>query len=499
MPLTRLDDSIEAVVVGRVEGRRCGIACTRVPGRVPAEATALAPPHSPTSRTSRADRDWCSRCASPSSRSCRRRAASTRLRRRWTTSPASGSSKAPSCSPGPTRSGRSAATSRALARSGVAVETVPIVRGTAQSGGRLTSEAFDFFDAKIRDGLLEAGALDGIVMLLHGAASADGLDDVEGALLDSVRARRRTVTASRRDARPPRQRDRANDAQRRHRDGLPHPTARSVRDRSRPHPSRRAAVRRRDRSDDGVAQAADDDAPGAVPDGAWTDEGAVRPRAGDGERPASADGLAVPDAVLARRRGGGVVDRRRDRRRARRSPTSWPSSSPSWPGRCATSSSGPRASRSTTRCAAPTRSDGNTVLLSDTGDSVLGGSGGDSTVILEAILPTGHRRPGARADDRQRRRRRARRGRCRRDGHPVARWPLDTAVHAARGHRRGARRRRRSWSTRRICPRGGINMGRCVAFEVGPVTLLVTEFAGVGGHPSGGVPPRRRRARATIR
>ena len=64
---------------------------------------------------------------------------------------------------------------------------MPIVRGTAQSGGRLTREAFEFFDAKVRDGLAGAGELDGVVMLLHGAASADGLDDVEGALLDSVR------------------------------------------------------------------------------------------------------------------------------------------------------------------------------------------------------------------------------------------------------------------------------------------------------------------------
>ena len=41
-----------------------------------------------------------------------------------------------------------------------------------------------------------------------------------------------------------------------------------------------------------------------------------------------------------------------------------------------------------------------TVLLSDTGDSVLGGSGGDSTVILDAILRAGIRGRAARADDR---------------------------------------------------------------------------------------------------
>ncbi|MEO7372205.1 MAG: M81 family metallopeptidase, partial [Ilumatobacteraceae bacterium] len=74
-----------------------------------------------------------------------------------------------------------------VALSGVAVDTVPIVRGTAQSGGRLTTEAFEFFEHTIRDGLAAAAELDGIIMLLHGAASAEGLDDVEGALLASVR------------------------------------------------------------------------------------------------------------------------------------------------------------------------------------------------------------------------------------------------------------------------------------------------------------------------
>ena len=118
----------------------------------------------------------------------------------------------------------------AVARSGTAIETVPIIRGTAQSGGRLTSEAFDFFDAKVRDGLAGAGELDGVVMLLHGAASADGLDDVEGALLDSAREVVGPDTAGRRDARPPRQRDGADDRTLGHPDGLPDATPRSVRD-----------------------------------------------------------------------------------------------------------------------------------------------------------------------------------------------------------------------------------------------------------------------------
>jgi len=75
----------------------------------------------------------------------------------------------------------------AIKQSGANVETIPIIRGAARSGGRLSSEAFEFFDNKVRDGLQLAGPLDGLVMLLHGAASAEGLDDVEGALLRTAR------------------------------------------------------------------------------------------------------------------------------------------------------------------------------------------------------------------------------------------------------------------------------------------------------------------------
>lgn len=75
-----------------------------------------------------------------------------------------------------------------IEQSGIEVETVPIVRGTTRSGGRLTRQAFEFFDTRVRDGLGVAGDLDGLVMLLHGAASAEGIDDVEGALLSTARS-----------------------------------------------------------------------------------------------------------------------------------------------------------------------------------------------------------------------------------------------------------------------------------------------------------------------
>ena len=71
--------------------------------------------------------------------------------------------------------------------SGVEVETVSIVRGAARSGGRLSADAFRFFDDKVRVGLQQAGKLDGLVMLLHGAAAAEEIDDVEGALLRTAR------------------------------------------------------------------------------------------------------------------------------------------------------------------------------------------------------------------------------------------------------------------------------------------------------------------------
>lgn len=74
-----------------------------------------------------------------------------------------------------------------IRESGAAVESVPIIRGAARSGGRLSSESFVFFDDKIRGGLGAAGELDGLVMLLHGAASAEAIDDVEGALLRTAR------------------------------------------------------------------------------------------------------------------------------------------------------------------------------------------------------------------------------------------------------------------------------------------------------------------------
>ena len=68
----------------------------------------------------------------------------------------------------------------AVAESGMAVETVPIIRAHAVAGGRIDRSAHAFFLDRIRSGLAAAGRLDGLALQLHGACAAEGEDDVEG-------------------------------------------------------------------------------------------------------------------------------------------------------------------------------------------------------------------------------------------------------------------------------------------------------------------------------
>ena len=69
---------------------------------------------------------------------------------------------------------------QAVEESGLDVETVPIIRAFAVAGGRISAEAFRFFQDKIRAGLIAAGKIDGLALQLHGACAAEGVDDVEG-------------------------------------------------------------------------------------------------------------------------------------------------------------------------------------------------------------------------------------------------------------------------------------------------------------------------------
>jgi microcystin degradation protein MlrC len=69
----------------------------------------------------------------------------------------------------------------AVAAAGLKVEWLPIVSAWAMAGGRISTEARLFFEEKIVTGLRKAGRIDALVLHLHGACAAEGLDDVEGA------------------------------------------------------------------------------------------------------------------------------------------------------------------------------------------------------------------------------------------------------------------------------------------------------------------------------
>lgn len=371
--------------------------------------------------------------------------------------------------------------------SGLAVDTVPIVRGTAQSGGRLTREAFEHFDTVIREGLTAAGDLDGVVMLLHGAASADGIDDVEGALLATARSvigpdvplalmldHHANVTRAIVD----------------HADLL-------MGFRTQPHDQLETA---RDLTLLAIRLAAREIAPTT----SWrklrmlthqeqylTVRGPMkvlfdRAREMEGDpRVLTVSPFPMQCWLDADEAGWAVVvvtdddPQLADRLADELAELAWSmrdefqvteSVSVDEAVRLADAATG-------TDMARPT-------LLSDTGDSVLGGSGGDSTVILEAILRLGiEGRALVPMID------------------PVSAVELAAAgvgatVTLAVGGRSTPlfRPLEVAGVVRAVgdgladaddLPQGRINMGRCAAFDVGPVTLLVTEFAGAAGiHPA---------------
>lgn len=68
------------------------------------------------------------------------------------------------------------------------IEPVPILYAIAQPSGIVAAEAYRGFRDEIVDGLLSAGTLDGVVLLLHGAGVAVGVDDLEGDLVQAIRA-----------------------------------------------------------------------------------------------------------------------------------------------------------------------------------------------------------------------------------------------------------------------------------------------------------------------
>ncbi|HVR31970.1 MAG TPA: M81 family metallopeptidase [Acidimicrobiia bacterium] len=67
------------------------------------------------------------------------------------------------------------------------VESVPIFKARAVAGGRLAADTLAFLIDELERGLRDAGRLDGLALQLHGACSADGVDDVDGNLLARAR------------------------------------------------------------------------------------------------------------------------------------------------------------------------------------------------------------------------------------------------------------------------------------------------------------------------
>ena len=67
------------------------------------------------------------------------------------------------------------------------IELVPTMAARTTAGGRIERATLEHLRSTILEGLRQAGELDGFVFCLHGAGAAEGIDDVEGYLLESAR------------------------------------------------------------------------------------------------------------------------------------------------------------------------------------------------------------------------------------------------------------------------------------------------------------------------
>jgi microcystin degradation protein MlrC len=75
----------------------------------------------------------------------------------------------------------------AAARTHGVLESVPLIRAQATPGGRLTEDAFRFLEERLLAELEQSLPVDGVFLSLHGAASSEMTDDVEGQVLAKVR------------------------------------------------------------------------------------------------------------------------------------------------------------------------------------------------------------------------------------------------------------------------------------------------------------------------
>lgn len=76
---------------------------------------------------------------------------------------------------------------RVRERAGEQAELLPTISAQSLPGGRLTAAALRHFTHRMTAGLAQAGNIDGVALLLHGASAAESTDDVEGHLLAAVR------------------------------------------------------------------------------------------------------------------------------------------------------------------------------------------------------------------------------------------------------------------------------------------------------------------------
>ena len=76
---------------------------------------------------------------------------------------------------------------RWMPASAAGVEAVPILFASTQPSGTIDRDAYEGFKEEILHGLAGAGPVDGCVLLLHGAGVVDGIADLEGDLAQAVR------------------------------------------------------------------------------------------------------------------------------------------------------------------------------------------------------------------------------------------------------------------------------------------------------------------------
>ena len=67
------------------------------------------------------------------------------------------------------------------------IEIVPTFAAQAHPSGTIERAAFDTMLGNLLDGIRAAGQVDAVCLSLHGAGSAEGIDDIEGTILKAVR------------------------------------------------------------------------------------------------------------------------------------------------------------------------------------------------------------------------------------------------------------------------------------------------------------------------